>query len=90
MSILFIEVRTGNEGICQLSGEMCFRTAELAKWLASVLCSRRTWEMEKSMERASLRQIQFRELEARAAVGVLPFICRMTTRSSLLQTSTLI
>lgn len=38
-----------------------FRTAEFAKRLASALCSRRTWEMENSNERASLRQIQWRE-----------------------------
>jgi hypothetical protein len=41
--------------------EMCFRTAELARWLASVLWSRWMWEMEKSRERASLWQIQCRE-----------------------------
>jgi hypothetical protein len=37
------------------------RTAELARRLASALCSRCMWEMEKCRERASLRQIQFSE-----------------------------
>ncbi len=37
------------------------RAAELARLLASVLFSRRTWEIEKSSDRASFRQIQFRE-----------------------------
>ncbi len=41
--------------------ESWLRIAELAKPLASALCSRGTWEMEKSKERASLRQIQFKE-----------------------------
>jgi len=41
--------------------EVWFRTAELARPLASALFSRRTWEMEKLIERANLRQIKFRE-----------------------------
>jgi len=41
--------------------ESWVRIAELAKPLASALRSRGTWEMEKSKERASLRQIQFKE-----------------------------
>jgi hypothetical protein len=41
--------------------ESWVRIAELAKPLASSLRSRGTWEMEKSKERASLRQIQFKE-----------------------------
>lgn len=47
------------------AGPLChfsaWRAAELAKLLASVLCSRRTWEIEKSSDRANFRQIQFRE-----------------------------
>ena len=37
------------------------RAAELARLLASVLFSRRTWEIEKSSDRANFRQIQFSE-----------------------------
>src|SRR6202040_2588163 len=37
------------------------RAAALAKRLASALLSRRTWEIEKSSDRANFRQIQFRE-----------------------------
>jgi hypothetical protein len=49
---------------CEIYGQTTdswLRIAELAKPLASALCSRGTWEMEKSKERASLRQIQFKE-----------------------------
>jgi hypothetical protein len=44
-----------------LKFESCLRAAWLARPLASVLCSRRTWAMEKSRERASFRQTQFNE-----------------------------
>jgi uncharacterized protein len=42
-------------------GHSALRAAELARLLASVLFSRRTWEIEKSSDRANFRQIQFRE-----------------------------
>ena len=48
----------------QLTGssyEVWWRTAALAKPLASALFSRRTWEMENLIERANLRQIKLRE-----------------------------
>jgi len=41
--------------------ESCWRTAELARPLASALRSRGTWVMENFRERVSLRQIQWRE-----------------------------
>lgn len=36
-------------------------TAEFAKALASVLCSRGIWDIENPSDRASLRQVQLRE-----------------------------
>lgn len=41
--------------------QACWRAAELASPLASVLCSRLTCEMEKASVRANFRQIQLRE-----------------------------
>jgi hypothetical protein len=41
--------------------QSCWRAAELASPLASVLCSRSTCEMEKASVRANFRQIQLRE-----------------------------
>src|ERR1700687_837353 len=54
-------LRVNLDAIEQGISQSFLRAAELASPLASVLCSRRTWEIEKSSDRANFRQIQFRE-----------------------------
>src|SRR5690242_19091848 len=56
-----------------------FRTAELARRLASALSSRGTWAIENSSERASFRQIQCREYKRALRQTYSPFICLTTT-----------
>ena len=58
------------------------RAAELARRLASALCSRLTWEIENFNDRASLRQVQFREYRRGLRQAYTPVICFTTTSES--------
>src|SRR5690348_3655399 len=59
-----------------------FRTAELARRLASALSWRRMWAMENCRERASFWQTQLREYRRGLRQAYSPFICLTTTSES--------